>query len=74
MWARTEARLEVEHTSSCDRHDVVAPCEAVRAVPVGIGDAACGLAVAVGEHLVLGEDLDVLCAMMPSRVDRTRRD
>ena len=50
----------MEDASTRDGHDVVAAGEAMRAMPVGVDDAAGGLAVAVREHLVLREDLDIL--------------
>ena len=50
----------MEDASTRDGHDVVAASEAMRAMPVGVGHAAGGLAVAVREHLVLREDLDIL--------------
>ena len=45
-----------------DRHNVIVAREAVRAVPICLANSACGLAIAIGQHLVLREHLDILRA------------
>mmetsp|Transcript_42640 Transcript_42640/g.96407 ORF Transcript_42640/g.96407 Transcript_42640/m.96407 type:complete len:259 (-) Transcript_42640:737-1513(-) len=54
------ARLEMEDTRSLDRHDMVAPSEAMGTMPIGVSSPAGGLAVAISEHLMLREHLDIL--------------
>ena len=57
-----DARLEVQHACTADRHDVIVPREPMGTVPVGLGHTARRLAIAISQHFVLREDLDVLHA------------